>query len=87
MADPIDATYCPAAADELFGFQPPDGDFLEVFDEPTMLAFITMTLVGFALCLHRTILIGISPTVWNIAGKLTGDSRFVNTDYFSDFSL
>ena len=50
-----------------------------------MLAFIAMTLVGFALSLHRTILIGISPTFWNIAGKLTGDSRFVNTDYFSDF--
>jgi len=52
-----------------------------------MFVFITVALVGFTLSRLGAILVGITTPVGDIAGKLTGNSRFVNPDNFSDFSL
>ena len=50
-----------------------------------MFALSGMAFVSFSLRRLRAILVSIATTVWDIAGDLPGDSRFVNTDYFSDF--
>src|SRR6056297_4324078 len=50
-----------------------------------MFALSGMAFVSFSLRRLRAILVSIATTVWDIAGDLPGDSRFVNTNYFSDF--
>ena len=81
----------PASADqfraEFFLFQPLSGLLLQVFGKPAMFAFIAVAVDGFSLSRLRAILVGIATTGGDITGQLTRNSRLVNADNFSDFSV